>query len=139
MWLQGFIPIFGGSMAVVLSLYQVYVSTTFGIPLWLFMQMLLNIAVDFLFSLIPVVGGFLHMFYKANVYNYEALRDYVESPEYLEKQQLKQRKQDKKEPLPGEITWTQLGADVKEVMPNVTKYVPNIKQFSTTTSAKKRS
>lgn len=118
-------------MAVVLSLYQVYMSTTFGIPLWLFMQMLMNILVDFLFSLIPVLGGFLHMFYKANVYNYEALRDYVESPEYLEKQQLKQRKTNDKEPFPGEITWTQLGADVKDVMPNVAKYLPNVNQYST--------
>ncbi|CAO3614084.1 unnamed protein product [Mucor hiemalis] len=125
----GFIPVIGGSMGVVLALYQVYLSTTFGIPLWLFMHMLFNIIVDFIFSLIPVAGGFLHMFYKANIYNYEELKEYLDSPEYLERVQLRERTPVTKETAPGEITWTQLGADVKNVVP-----IPALKK----TSGKKR-
>ncbi|KAI8386831.1 hypothetical protein BD560DRAFT_382925 [Blakeslea trispora] len=113
----GFIPVIGGSMGGLFALYQVYLSTTFGIPLWLFMHMILNIAIDFIFSLIPVLGGFLHMFYKANIYNYEELRKYVESPEYLERAQLRERKIATDETSPGEITWTQLGNDIKSYIP----------------------
>ncbi|KAI7903498.1 uncharacterized protein BX663DRAFT_400635, partial [Cokeromyces recurvatus] len=68
-----FVPIIGGPIGSMLALYQVYLSTTFGIPLWLFLQMIMNIAIDLIFSIIPLLGGFLHMFYKANTYNYEAL------------------------------------------------------------------
>lgn len=113
----GFIPIIGGSMGGLFSLYQVYLSTTFGIPLWLFMHMLLNIAIDFIFSLIPVIGGFLHMFYKANIYNYEELKDYLDSPEYLKRAQLREQQTATSTAAPGEITWTQLGADVKNAVP----------------------
>jgi hypothetical protein len=115
--------VIGGSMGAVFALYQVYLSTTFGIPLWLFMHMLFNIVVDFIFSLIPIAGGFLHMFYKANIYNYEELKEYLESPEYLERVQLRERTPLSKEASPGEITWTQLGADVKNAVP-----IPAIKK-----------
>ncbi|CEP17119.1 hypothetical protein [Parasitella parasitica] len=113
----GFIPVIGGSMGGLFSLYQVYLSTTFGIPLWLFMHMLLNIAIDFVFSLIPVIGGFLHMFYKANVYNYEELTNYLDSPEYLTRVQLREQQTSTSTAAPGEITWTQLGTDVKNLVP----------------------
>lgn len=108
-------------MSGLLSLYQVYLSTSFGIPLWLLTLMIFNIVVDFIFSLIPIAGGFLHMFYKSNIYNYEELRDYVESPEYLERVQLKESTTSKKtkDTGPGEITWTQLGADVKNMVPAI--------------------
>lgn len=110
-------------MGVIFALYQVYLSTTFGIPLWLFMHMLFNIAVDFIFSLIPIAGGFLHMFYKANIYNFEELKEYLESAEYLERVQLRERAPASQEASPGEITWAQLGADVKNVVP-----IPAIKK-----------
>ncbi|KAI8087655.1 uncharacterized protein B0P05DRAFT_531802 [Gilbertella persicaria] len=113
----GFIPVIGGSMGGLFALYQVYLSTTFGIPLWLFMHMILNIMIDFVFSLIPILGGFLHMFYKANIYNYEELRDYLDSPEYLERAQLRERKTAQDDIAPGEITWTQLGKDIKGYLP----------------------
>lgn len=98
-------------MSGILSLYQVYVSTTFGIPLWLLVLFLFNIVVDFIFSLIPIAGGFLHMFYKANIYNYQELRDYLDSPEYLDRVQ-----DGAKDP---EITWRQLGSDMSKMVPNI--------------------
>lgn len=79
--------------------------------------MLLNIIIDFIFSLIPILGGFLHMFYKANIYNYEALKDYLETPEYLEKVQLREQKEDDNYVSPGEISWVQLGLDAKNLLP----------------------
>lgn len=78
--------------------------------------MLFNIAIDFVFSLIPVFGGFLHMFYKANIYNYEALKGYLETPEYLERVQLREQKSND-DILPGDISWVQLGIDAKNLLP----------------------
>lgn len=106
-------------MSSLLSLYQVYLSTAFGIPLWLFVLMLFNILVDFVFSLIPIAGGFLHMFYKSNIYNYNELRDYVESAEYLERVQLRESSHNSRETTPGEISWVQLGADIKNIAPAI--------------------
>ncbi|KAG1031395.1 hypothetical protein G6F26_000033 [Rhizopus arrhizus] len=100
----GFIPIIGGAMGSICSLYQIYLSTTFGIPLWLLMHMLFNILVDFVFSLIPVIGGFLHMFYKANIYNYEELNEWVNDENSQKEEQQ-------------EISWRQLGNDIYNVMP----------------------
>ncbi|KAI8988136.1 hypothetical protein BDF20DRAFT_853977 [Mycotypha africana] len=121
--LLGFIPVVGGPMGALCSFYQIYLSTTFGIPLWLFMYMLLNIAIDFLFSLIPFAGGFFHMFYKANAYNYQVLEDYVQSPEYLTRvnsgaaQSTSTSTNKATSTAPGEITWTQLGNDIKNKIP----------------------
>ncbi|KAI9033878.1 hypothetical protein CLU79DRAFT_17532 [Phycomyces nitens] len=61
-------------------MYQIYLSTQFGIPLWLLMRMLLNVFIDFIIGIIPFVGGFLDMFYKANLWNAEALEDWLVHP-----------------------------------------------------------
>ncbi|KAI9484036.1 MAG: hypothetical protein EXX96DRAFT_616990 [Benjaminiella poitrasii] len=123
----GFVPLIGGPLSSLLALYQVYLSTTFGIPIWLFMQMIMNIAIDLIFSVIPLLGGFLHMFYKANTYNYEALQDYVNTPEYLERAQLRERNATSNKPSPGEVTWAQLGMDIKNMVPFTTKKTSNKK------------
>jgi hypothetical protein len=88
---------------------KVYLSTTFGIPLWLIMRMMYNITVDFIFTLVPLLGGFLHMFYKANLYNYEELCDWLNNSTDKNTQRVKPD-----ERKAGEITWTQLGKDVTQ-------------------------
>ncbi|KAI9312753.1 integral peroxisomal membrane peroxin-domain-containing protein [Dichotomocladium elegans] len=79
-----FIPFIGGFAGTLFSLYQVYLSTQFGIPLWLLLRMMVSLAIDFVIGLVPVVGAFLDMFYKANLYNYEALADYLEQTEAIQ-------------------------------------------------------
>lgn len=78
---------------------KVYLPTTFGIPLWLIMRMMYNITIDFIFILIPLLGGFLHMFYKANLYNHEKLCDWINNftDRYTQRVKANERK-------PGEIT-----------------------------------
>lgn len=75
--------------------YIVYLSTLFGIPLWLLLRMLINLVIgkenkhrtmfcllilfiDLALGSIPIIGGFIDIFYKANLWNYEALVDYLE-------------------------------------------------------------
>lgn len=98
--------------------FQVYLSTTFGIPLWLLMRMMYNITVDFLFTFIPVLGGFLHMFYKANLYNYEEMCNWYDNPsgEYGQRVKAGERSSSAAGPPPGEITWTQLGKDLAQLV-----------------------
>ncbi|CEP14776.1 hypothetical protein [Parasitella parasitica] len=114
----GFIPVIGGFLGWFLSLYQIYLSTTFGIPLWLILRMMYNITVDFAFTFIPLLGGFLHMFYKANLYNYEELSEWLNNPtpEYTERVKAGERRPSAAGPQPGEISWTQLGTDVTQLV-----------------------
>ncbi|KAI9024318.1 hypothetical protein CLU79DRAFT_746566 [Phycomyces nitens] len=100
------IPFIGGFLGSALAMYQVYLSTQFGIPLWLLLRMLLNVFIDFMLGLIPVVGSFLDMFYKANLWNAEALEDWIANPEPII------------DPITGEstslvtqISWQQLATD----------------------------
>ncbi|KAI9255639.1 hypothetical protein BDA99DRAFT_562156 [Phascolomyces articulosus] len=76
--LLSFIPIVGPLCGALFALYQVYLSTLFGIPLWLLLRMMTSLVIDAVLSSIPFVGGFLDLLYKANLWNYEALCDYLD-------------------------------------------------------------
>ncbi|ORX99342.1 hypothetical protein K493DRAFT_313276 [Basidiobolus meristosporus CBS 931.73] len=75
--LIGLIPGIGDFAGVLISLYQVYLSTRFGIPITLIGMMLLNIFIDALIGMIPAVGDFLDVVYKANVYNLQLLENWL--------------------------------------------------------------
>ncbi|KAI8357288.1 integral peroxisomal membrane peroxin-domain-containing protein [Blakeslea trispora] len=110
--LLGFIPLIGGVIGSIFALYQIYLSTLFGVPLWLVSRMLYNVMVDFLFTLVPLIGGILHMFYKTNTYNYQELvqwLDHPNPPTYADKVK---EPSDAVSPTPTTITWHQLGRDV---------------------------
>ncbi|KAJ8653910.1 hypothetical protein O0I10_010478 [Lichtheimia ornata] len=134
----GFIPFIGGFMGSLLSLYQVYLSTLFGIPLWLLMRMTISLFIDFIIGLVPVVGAFLDMFYKANLWNYEALEDYLvhesqvphdnvppppssSSSSGSKDTKMNPRYQDL---ASSEITWTQLGKDITQLGHTAMDYIP---------------
>ncbi|KAL0091400.1 hypothetical protein J3Q64DRAFT_1709234 [Phycomyces blakesleeanus] len=100
------IPFIGGFLGSLFAMYQIYLSTQFGIPLWLLLRMLLNVFIDFMLGMIPVAGSFLDMFYKANLWNAEALEDWLNNPEPI------------LDPVTGktttmstQITWSQLSND----------------------------
>ncbi|KAK3813097.1 MAG: hypothetical protein J3Q66DRAFT_347401 [Benniella sp.] len=65
----GLIPVFGDFIGLFASLYQIYLSRLFGIPMHLLMRMLLNVVLDFLVGLVPWIGDVLDVFYKSNQYN----------------------------------------------------------------------
>ncbi|KAI8880131.1 hypothetical protein K501DRAFT_192058 [Backusella circina FSU 941] len=100
----GFIPVFGGAAGALFSFYQIYMSTYFGIPLWLFIRMVLNIFIDWMLSFVPVIGGMLHLLYKANAYNYQMLNDWLEDA-------VTPRGSTRGNTASDEISWTQLCTD----------------------------
>jgi hypothetical protein len=79
-------------------------STYFGIPLWLFVRMVLNIFVDLMLSFVPIIGGMLHLLFKANAYNYQMLSDWLESP-------VAPRGSTRGNTASDEIAWSQLCSD----------------------------
>ncbi|KAI7866291.1 hypothetical protein BDF14DRAFT_1816267 [Spinellus fusiger] len=108
--LLSFIPLIGGFIGCLFAFYQVYLSTQFGIPLWLLFRMILNICVDLLIGMIPLAGGFLDMFYKANLWNAEALEDWLNNPELT-------IDPDTKMPVvPPQISWQQLVLDIRDYL-----------------------
>ncbi|KAI9284196.1 hypothetical protein BC943DRAFT_326538 [Umbelopsis sp. AD052] len=75
--IAGFIPVLGDFAGMFAALYQVYLSCLFGIPLWLLGRMLINIIIDTFIGLIPIGGRVADTFYKANLWNYESLEDWI--------------------------------------------------------------
>jgi hypothetical protein len=78
--------------------------------------MLFNIIIIFAASFIPLLGGLFTMFYKCNTYNYQDLRHWLDNPptEYTERVKQGERRPSCAGSPPGEISWTQLGSDVKD-------------------------
>ena len=75
-------------------------------------------------SSIPVVGGFLDMFYKANLWNYEALVDYVnhtedvsvnEEPSSSSSSSTEQLNSKYQDIASTEISWTQMFCDIRHI------------------------
>lgn len=90
---------------------------------------------DFIIGLIPVVGAFLDMFYKANLWNYEALEDFLmhesqvphetvppsSSSSSSSDTKVNPRYQDL---ASTEISWTQLGKDMTQLGHTAMEYIP---------------
>ncbi len=71
------IPGFGDAIATILSLYIVWIGIQMKLPLPKLLLMLLNIGIDFLLGLIPVLGDAGYLFWKANIRNAHILREYA--------------------------------------------------------------
>ncbi|KIO32278.1 hypothetical protein M407DRAFT_241529 [Tulasnella calospora MUT 4182] len=78
------IPVWGDGIGFMLSLYQVYLAWLFGAPSFLLGRMLLNTIIDFFIGVIPVIGDFLDVIFKANLRNLALLEDWLikDAPQY---------------------------------------------------------
>lgn len=65
----GVIPGIGDWIGLVLGLYQVFLCTLFGLPLSLLGWMILNVVIDCLVGLIPIVGDLLDLAFQSNLRN----------------------------------------------------------------------
>ncbi|RED54334.1 DUF4112 domain-containing protein [Aestuariispira insulae] len=77
--LIGLIPGFGDTAMLACSLWILYQSRRAGAPLWLIFRMAINIAIDWLIGLIPLVGDFFDIAWKANLKNVRLLERYLET------------------------------------------------------------
>ena len=76
--LLGLLPIGGDALGAILSLYIVVEARRIGAPTGVIVRMLGNVLVDFLGSIVPVVGYVFDAVWKANQRNLELLEGYVE-------------------------------------------------------------
>ena len=73
--LLDFLPGYGQLVTTALSCYVFWVAYELGFPRRVYIQMAINILVDALISLIPIIAPLADTFWKANLRNIEILED----------------------------------------------------------------
>lgn len=73
----GLIPGVGDYVGLLLSLYALFISALFGLPIALLCMMLFNIVLDCTLGLVPLVGDALDVAFKANLRNLRLLEDHL--------------------------------------------------------------
>lgn len=79
--LLGLIPVIGDVLTSCLSFYIIIRAAFLGCGPSTLLRMLLNVLLENLFDLIPVLGNFFDFFWKANLKNVELLKRHLEQPE----------------------------------------------------------
>ncbi|CEL60359.1 hypothetical protein RSOLAG1IB_09577 [Rhizoctonia solani AG-1 IB] len=70
-------PVWGDIVGTVLSLYQVYLSWVFGVPLAVLIRMIINVVIDLFIGIVPFFGDALDVLFKANLRNLDLLEDWL--------------------------------------------------------------
>jgi len=76
----GLIPGFGDTIALILALVIIAEARDQGVRNSVLARMILNVSLDWLVGLVPVVGDIFDLFYKANVRNLRLLEDELRYP-----------------------------------------------------------
>jgi len=76
--LLGLIPIAGDTAAGIMGLYPIFESRRLGVRWSIILKMLLNLGIDWLVGLIPLVDLIFDVVFKANVRNLELLERALE-------------------------------------------------------------
>lgn len=88
----GLIPFAGETIGLVLSLYLVLEAHKLGVPLFLKLKMLRNIAIDWIVGLVPILGDIADVAYKANIRNLKLLVEHINQEYQRRNQPLKSGK-----------------------------------------------
>ncbi len=73
----GVIPGIGDYIGLALGLYQILLCSLFGVPLSLLLWMLVNVVVDCIIGIVPLLGDALDVLFKANLRNLRLLEDHL--------------------------------------------------------------
>lgn len=76
----GFIPGFGDFATNLMSFYIVYRAAVLGCPLSVIMRMGLNILIDNLLDMVPILGNFFDFVWKSNAMNLALVENYLSNP-----------------------------------------------------------
>jgi hypothetical protein len=77
----GLIPVIGDGAGAIISSYFVYKALRFKMPLTTVVKMLLNIGIELLIGIVPLVGDMLDVAWKANRRNYRLMEGFFEEQE----------------------------------------------------------
>lgn len=75
--LIGLVPGIGDSLMLLAGLYVVLRARMLGAPMSIVLQMLVNLALDFVVGSVPVLGDIFDIAFKANIRNVDLLRDWL--------------------------------------------------------------
>lgn len=75
--LIGLVPGIGDSLMLLIGLYVVVRARMLGAPMSIILQMLVNVALDFVVGSVPVLGDIFDIAFKANIRNVDLLRDWL--------------------------------------------------------------
>lgn len=75
--LIGLVPGIGDSLMLLAGLYVVLRARMLGAPMSIILQMLVNLALDFVVGSVPVLGDLFDIAFKANIRNVDLLRDWL--------------------------------------------------------------
>lgn len=64
-------------MDAVLSLYLVWIAFQMAVPARILLQMVGNIAINFVIGAVPILGDLIYVFRRVNLKNLQLLRDYA--------------------------------------------------------------
>ena len=78
--LLGLVPGGGDILSAILALYIVSISVRSGLPDLMIRKMLMNIAIDLVIGLVPIVGDAGDFVFKSNVKNLRILNGYLGRP-----------------------------------------------------------
>jgi hypothetical protein len=76
----GLIPGVGDLLDALISLYIVYRAFQLGLPKVTIARMVLNIGIDGVIGAVPLLGDVFDFVFKANLRNYELMRDHMAEP-----------------------------------------------------------
>ena len=80
----GLFPGGGDAIAAILSLYLIWVALKLKLPSEKIIRMLLNIGLDFLIDVLPVVGDVGYLFFKSNLMNLQILKYHLKVETVIE-------------------------------------------------------
>jgi hypothetical protein len=67
--LVGLIPLLGDTITTLAGVYPIHLARKHGLGKWVERKMMLNLAIDYFGGIVPVVGDFFDVAYKANLKN----------------------------------------------------------------------
>ncbi|MDJ1168098.1 DUF4112 domain-containing protein [Roseofilum sp. BLCC_M154] len=77
----GLIPGGGDVVSAILSAYIVLEATRFGLPKETLGRMVINILIDTLTGIVPILGDIFDLTWKANAMNMQLLEDHLQAPQ----------------------------------------------------------
>lgn len=78
--LVGFLPIGGDILGVILASYIVIEAARLGVPKAILSRMVLNVIIDGLIGIVPIMGDLFDCAWTANEYNIKLLAEYLQLP-----------------------------------------------------------
>lgn len=84
----GLIPGFGDALGAGLSSYIVIKAVSLNVPIIVLIRMMINVVLELVIGVIPIIGDMFDFMYKANERNVKLINEHLDSPHRTRRQSL---------------------------------------------------